>query len=161
MRADSASERDLDAARAHLRLFMFVAQTGRGWDLLRSSTAEARASTWATYVFLPDSSPHTRWFGRHATFDPAPLLQRIFVPVLAMYGAEDVIVPPTENVERLRRFLQRARNTNVSIHVLPSADHRLEVSSGRDARGRWHWFGIAPAYFDLVPTWLRRQAKSK
>ena len=54
-------------------------------------------------------------------YDPAPALGSIDVPVLAMFGRDDVVVPVQASVERLRRLVAPDL---LRVAVLPG-DHRL------------------------------------
>ncbi len=155
MRADGIAQEEIVAGLAHMRLYADVAATGLKWEALRGSVASARASRFAEYVFLPTANPRSGWMGRHTKFDPAPLLARIRIPALALWGGADVIVPAAENADRYRAASAQSDAKLVSTIVFPGADHRLEVPSGRDASGAWHWFGMAPGLIEAIDTWLR------
>jgi uncharacterized protein len=60
---------------------------------------------------------------RIVDFDPAPWLERLHVPVLALFGEVDPMVPPDPNVALLCRALLKAGNSDVTVHVFPHANH--------------------------------------
>jgi len=157
MRADGIAQDELLAALAHMRLYAYVAATGHGWESLREAVEGARNRPFASYVFLPTADPRAGWMGHHMSFDPVPLLERIRLPVLALWGERDVIVPAAENSERFRAWFASGEGTLLTTRVFPGADHRLEVESGRDASGQWHWFGLAPGLFVEIDRWLAAQ----
>lgn len=59
-----------------------------------------------------------------ADHDPRPALERVEVPVLALFGGDDAIVPVAESVAV---FEQAVRPDLLSVVVFPSADHRMLV----------------------------------
>jgi hypothetical protein len=59
-----------------------------------------------------------------ADHDPRPALERVEVPVLALFGGDDAIVPVEESVTV---FEEAVRPDLLSVVVFPNADHRLRV----------------------------------
>jgi pimeloyl-ACP methyl ester carboxylesterase len=57
-------------------------------------------------------------------YDPAPALARIEVPVLALFGDGDEIVPVEESVSVYRAAV---RSDLLTVAVFPDADHRVQV----------------------------------
>lgn len=57
------------------------------------------------------------------TYDPADALAAIAVPVLAIYGRDDRVVPVTDSVAALRR---RVPDHLLEVCVLPGGDHRVQ-----------------------------------
>jgi pimeloyl-ACP methyl ester carboxylesterase len=62
-------------------------------------------------------------------YDPAADYQRIDCPVFLQYGANDLNVPVSESVNRIRSALERAGNRDVTISIYPDAGHMLGVST--------------------------------
>lgn len=56
-------------------------------------------------------------------YDPAPFLESLSVPILYLYGSEDVNVPAAENVTRLQQLKSHGRP--VFYHVFEGGDHEL------------------------------------
>jgi hypothetical protein len=72
--------------------------------------------------------------------DPQDYLTRVRCPVLAAFGADDVLVPAQRSAELYEAYLREAGNEDVKIVVLP---------------GVGHGFGLqAPGYADLLSEWL-------
>ena len=57
-------------------------------------------------------------------YDPRPALERIDVPVLALFGGDDAIVPVDESVAVYEEAVAPERLT---VAVFPGADHRVQV----------------------------------
>jgi hypothetical protein len=57
-------------------------------------------------------------------YDPAPALERIQAPVLALFGEGDEIVPVAESVGVYRAAV---RHELLTVVVFPGADHRVHI----------------------------------
>ena len=57
-------------------------------------------------------------------FDPDPVLAKLTVPVLWIFGLYDHVSPTTLSIDRIGEY-QRAGKKNFDIHVLPFADHNF------------------------------------
>jgi hypothetical protein len=105
-------------------------------SLLRSglSLADARATiekdgfprAFATLSLpvLPESEEEWRLLAELIDYDPRPALERIRVPVLALFGADDPITPVTESVEVFREAVAPEL---LQVAVFEGADHRLQI----------------------------------
>jgi pimeloyl-ACP methyl ester carboxylesterase len=156
MRQDGVSEVDLSNARAYLRLYFYVAQTGEGWDLLESAIKAGADSNWLQYVDQPRNLDDLRWWKANMNFAAAANLENVTAPVIALWGGDDFITPWAEYRGGLESVLQRAGNSNVSSKVYAAADHRLEIGYGEDENNNWHWFGLAPGVLDDIGRFLQR-----
>lgn len=68
------------------------------------------------------------WFRYFLTYDPAPTLEQVAVPVLAINGEKDLQVPYEENLREIEAALQRGGNTSFEIHALPDHNHLFQHS---------------------------------
>jgi alpha-beta hydrolase superfamily lysophospholipase len=150
------------AAAAHMELMEDVAYTGKGWEELRASVVKAKQTRWASFVDLPESESYADliWV-RLNQYDPGPDLKKIKIPVLAMYGGSDYVVPPEENVKKLENYLTQAGNKDFKIVVLPEADHGLTVPDKLNRIGNeepdryyWRWSKLAPGMVETTLGWL-------
>lgn len=156
------TEDEIKAAAEHMRLVQDVAYTGKGWDALRASVAKARQTRWASFVDLPqdDNYEDIVWV-RLNQYDPGPDLKKIKVPMLALYGDKDYVVPPQVNVKKLEGYLTEAGNKDFKIVSFPEADHGLTIAAqvrriGTDPPGKyyWLWRKLAPGVVDTTVEWL-------
>jgi pimeloyl-ACP methyl ester carboxylesterase len=150
MRQDGLDATDLAAARAYLRLYFYVAQTGLGWGVLSAAMEAGANSNWLQYVDQPRSVKDLEWWRSNMNFDAIEYLQQIEVPVLALWGGDDFITPWADYRLKLESALQAAGNSNVTARVFDGADHRLEVGFGENEAGEWHWFGLAPGALNTI-----------
>jgi len=160
MRRDSLPETDITAALAFAdTVFAATDNPSAGWRALQPLLTGARKSSWHEYVQIPESEQDIAdWARLH--FDPAPVLMETRVPVLALYGADDVFVPPDCNIPLLRRYLDAAANSDFTIKVFPGVGHDFET--GRSLIGGswewpdhfWRWSRKAPGYLETLIDWL-------
>lgn len=152
-RGRGLDEEAVEEARNYLRLYFYVAHTGRAWPELARAVSAASGEPWGELVDQPRSLEDLEWWHRNHAFSPHAAAGGVTAPVLALYGGADQVVPPTENAEPMRRLLLDA-GIAAEVRVFPGADHRLEVPPGRDDDGRWQWFSIAPGLLDELDDWL-------
>ena len=57
-------------------------------------------------------------------FDPRPVLEKLTIPVLWIFGLYDHVIPTNLSIDRIGEY-QRVGKTNFEIHVLPFADHNF------------------------------------
>jgi pimeloyl-ACP methyl ester carboxylesterase len=61
-------------------------------------------------------------------YDPRPALERIRVPLLAVFGADDPITPVAESAAALR---EAVRPDLLQVEIFADADHRLQVDDAQ------------------------------
>ena len=66
------------------------------------------------------------WFRFFLTYEPAPMLERVTVPVLAINGEKDLQVPHEENLREIEAALRRGGNTRYEMHALPGLNHLFQ-----------------------------------
>jgi dienelactone hydrolase len=72
------------------------------------------------------------------------------VPVLLIYGSDDQRVPASESAARISTIvLRNARNADVTVRILPGADHTFRLPPGPSG-----WPVTAPDYMPSLLNWL-------
>jgi pimeloyl-ACP methyl ester carboxylesterase len=97
---------------------------------------------------------NARWLREFAAYDPAPVLGRVTVPVLAVTGGADLQVPPAD-VEAAGRLVRGP----FEGHVIGDLSHVLRPDPGRTGpRGyrRAVREPVSPTVLDLVTAWISR-----
>jgi pimeloyl-ACP methyl ester carboxylesterase len=159
LRAEKVSEPEIAEALDYTRQVFQVAYTGQGWPELQAATQEARQKPWAKGVQLAETEEDIAGW-RLQRYDPAPVLRRTKIPVLALFGGKDTLVPPDRNADTMRRYLEEAGNRDVTIKVFPEMGHsRFLGQSLRGGRwewpdGYWIWDRQSPDYMDTLISWL-------
>jgi hypothetical protein len=129
-------------------------RTQRGWDELQTALTAARERPWFPHLdkfplVLPREAP--AWGSADLDYDPRPTLERLAVPVLAILGREDESTPSEDTAARIRAALDRASTEDVTIEVLPDADHGLfRVRSA----AAWDWPRPSPGWVDRMADWI-------
>ena len=75
-------------------------------------------------VLVPDDAALWGLIVEVSAYDPRPALERIRVPVLALFGAEDTIVPVEASVSVYREAVPTELLT---VEVFAGADHRVQA----------------------------------
>jgi uncharacterized protein len=160
MASEGFPEEDVARAAAYTRKVFDTAYRGADWAALAAATEKAKGTKWAEQVQLA-ASPADLEGWRHQRYDPADVLRHTTIPVLALYGAIDTLVPPAENAELMRHLLAEAGNRDVAIRIFPRASHNLEwfgdlrTGTWSWPEGYWVWAKKAPGYAETVIGWLR------
>ncbi len=152
---DSLSAADLAQAAAYERSWLRAALAGASWAEIDRASGAARAARWRGVAVVPDSAADVAWWVRNE-LDQRALLRRIHVPVVALFGAEDRVVPLAENLEPMRAALAAAGNRSVMLRVVPEAGHGLWLfgtlrgGEWKWPAAYWRWARKAPGAFDAV-----------
>jgi pimeloyl-ACP methyl ester carboxylesterase len=92
------------------------------------------------------------YFRRNAQLHDNPLewLRQVRCPVLAIFGASDLLLPVDSSVERFRQSLAQAGNKDVTIKVFSNSGHLItNPGDGELARG----------FLELITNWLKQRVQ--
>lgn len=78
------------------------------------------------FVKLQVEQITTPWMLYFLMYDPAPTLEKVKCPVLALNGERDLQVHPKENLEAIKNALIKGGNLNVTTHELPGLNHLFQ-----------------------------------
>jgi pimeloyl-ACP methyl ester carboxylesterase len=119
---------ELADAKALYAEFVDVARTGAPHDRLRADMRKASGAPWLDTLGIPDDANWIwGWYKNVADYDAAPAWSAVRVPVLLLYGANDALVAPHPNIERISAVLKANGNPPLTVRVFPGADHTLRV----------------------------------
>ncbi len=80
----------------------------------------------AERAFVPEDPQLWEFAARIIDYDPGPVLSRVTVPVLALFGAADAVVPVDTSVAVFRRMV---RPELLTVAVLAGGGHRIQSGS--------------------------------
>lgn len=93
-------------------------------------------------------------------FNPMEIIEKMTIPVLAIFGEKDTQVDPFQAAEAYKKALQKAGNPLNQIKLFPDADHAIMLSKTgciKEQRKRWRSSSsriFAPGFIELMLDWL-------
>ena len=100
------------------------------------------------------SSP---WFREFLDYDPAPALEKLKCPVLALSGDRDLQVDSTENVPLLRKAYESSGNKDFMVVEIEGVNHLFQkAQSGSPALYGAIAETIAPEILTAVGNWVSK-----
>jgi pimeloyl-ACP methyl ester carboxylesterase len=138
------------------RLYAMV-RTGKFDDNFIADVEKVNREPWFKLSGLPYPVPPTISDGerRFLLFEPIPIWERVKVPVLALWGEDDLSVPATKSKDLLEQALARATNRDFTFKIFPHADHTLSVV--RAPADAWDFPRTAVGSRQLMAEWLLRR----
>ncbi len=98
----------------------------------------------------------TPWNRSLSTIDPAPALEAVTVPVLALFGDRDRQVIPADHVPVLQAHW--ARHRDATVRVFPGLNHFLQhAQTGAASEFSQISETLAPEVLDAVAGWIRQR----
>lgn len=149
---DSTAQRRLEAeiARATPEL-QAVQRTAADSTIVRTWEAQAKGQ-------LPVLT--SRWFRHLLQHDPAPVLKKIRVPVLALFGGKDLQVPPAQNAPVMEKALQAGNNQDFAVEVLPGLNHLFQhAETGLVDEYARIEETMAPEVLERIARWIRERTR--
>jgi dienelactone hydrolase len=107
---------------------------------------------------LPSGAALDGWYWRGRALDPLPWWRAVHVPVLAVYGAADELIPAKASANSIERALHQGGNRDVTVRVFPAANHVIRTLP-LVAGGKWDWPRAAPGYMELVTSWILEHSR--
>jgi fermentation-respiration switch protein FrsA (DUF1100 family) len=95
------------------------------------------------------------WYLYFLTYDPAPALRQLRIPVLALAGSKDLQVPPQQNLPGIRAALSENKNAHVEIDELPGLNHLFQTATtGSPSEYANIEETIAPVALEKIASWI-------
>lgn len=142
-----------------------MAQARRGLEQMPAdqrraiTDPEAYVQTMAKAQRLTLRSP---WFRFFLSYDPAPALQAMKCPVLALFGEKDTQVIPAQNQPVMEKALRKAGNRDVTFKVFPGANHLFQkAGTGSPSEYAKLEKAFLPGFLETVSEWISERTGSK
>ena len=152
---------EIAKARVYYELDVAVSRGMRPFAEIEKAYREASAAgaEWLLKAPDPVASPDRRFTAMIAGFDPARYWRNVRIPVLALFGGKDHIVPLEPNRRRLESLLAEAGNTKAEIVTL-SDDNHLNMLANTGVRTEYSTLSrFDPKYFQALARFLERVSK--
>lgn len=100
------------------------------------------------------------WIYYFLTYDPAPALEKVKCPVLAINGEKDLQVPAKVNLEAIRIALENGGNNSFETKILPNLNHLFqECETGAPSEYGVIEQTFSPAALNTITDWILKQVK--
>jgi hypothetical protein len=97
----------------------------------------------------------SKWMKYFLKYDPSTALQNTEIPVLALFGENDLQVPSEENSRILKESLAIAENNNATILTLEDLNHLFQESkTGLPNEYSEIEQTISPKVLDIISNWI-------
>jgi alpha-beta hydrolase superfamily lysophospholipase len=152
---------EIAKARAYYELDVAVSRGTRAFNEIEKAYREASAAGAEWLIKAPDrvASPDRRFMAVIAGFDPASYWRNVRIPILALFGGKDHVVPVEPNRRRLESLLAEAGNTEAEIVTLPDDNH-LNLLANTGVRTEYSTLSrFDPKYFQALTRFLERVSK--
>jgi len=162
LRQQGATDDQISAAMEQEDSYLAFVQTSAGqWS---DYTVEAlrAAMPWLTEAAalqLKNSALGLAWLREHYNADPAAVLARVACPVLALNGAKDLQVPPSEG-ELIAAALRKGGNNAVDVILLDDLNHVLRYHPEEPNLMYQHLDEpVDPRVTSAIVQWTREQSR--
>jgi len=98
------------------------------------------------------------WFRYFLSYGPAPTLEKVKCPVLAINGEKDLQVPPKQNLPAIRKALEAGGNKNFEIDELPGLNHLFQTAkTGAPSEYADIEETMSPVALEKIANWILKQ----
>ena len=159
LRARGFSEEEIRDANAAVKQLYDYARARKNPEAAQAALDRAWQNRWASVVSasrkIPTDEDLATWIQwREINRSPTYDWERVTIPVLAFWGEKDEIVPVQESIERIKGALNKAGNRDVTIMIIPEADHNLMRQPNPENMP-------APEYLEAVIDWILERTNSE
>ncbi len=98
----------------------------------------------------------SNWMKYFIKYDPRTELEKLQVPVLALFAEKDIQVPPSQNKDEMEKALQKSENINYKVVVLPGLNHVFqECETGAIDEYAKIEQTTSPKMLELMTDWIK------
>ncbi len=111
-----------------------------------------------------------KWMFQAMEYNQLKTLEKLRMPILALSGASDWLVPPSET-KLLEQTLQEAKHPDFEVKVFPEVDHHfIRIKSPKDSyrmmslysiKDLFREYPISPPVLNKLLNWLQDKTKSE
>jgi uncharacterized protein len=131
-------------------------------DRLKTDTtfAKTAGADQQQFVAMQVKQLATPWMKYFIQYDPAPTLQRVKCPVLALDGSKDLQVPPETDLAAIKKALKKGGNTDITTVELPNLNHLFqECKTGSPAEYAGIEQTFSPLALDEMTKWIHLKTR--
>jgi hypothetical protein len=163
MGAEGFSQKDINKAISYNRKIRRLVSKNKPYEEFLMLQKKIEDLQWANYVISGNEIVYN-YLSIVFKEDKAPSLNKLNCPVLAIWGENDLVVPPIKSSETYKKQLQRIDNRDALIKIIPNADHTLtfnQTGKRSETTERRKLYKddpkeiFAPGYISLMTSWLK------
>ncbi|MEZ4652554.1 MAG: alpha/beta hydrolase [Candidatus Eisenbacteria bacterium] len=156
-RASGATEAQTLSFGRTVRAVWTYLVTGEGQDLAQREWDAVADQPWFEKAYNGPpmmererilAHPRMTSFVEHSSFEPAPVLASVRVPMLAVFGEKDTVVPIDRSEAAMRDGFRKSGNRDLTVLHVQNADHGLRVPQADGT------LALAEGYPDAVVDWV-------
>jgi uncharacterized protein len=160
MRINGYAQAEIDQMRA-MRQAVDDYMRGTGERAAAQALVDAaKDKPWFDLLYMGETVADratSRW-RKEIEYDPLPTFDKVDVPALILFGANDPVVPVATSVARINARWR----SNLTVRVIAGADHHMATSMSPEAQmdpaQSKHAQPEAPEYFATLASWLTGEA---
>ena len=159
LRLEGVTPAQASAGSLAVRLTMTYLATGENRDSAETAWEAVSGEQWfeESYRGIPMldresalSDERFQQFVVHNRYQPFPVLASLDVPLLAVFGSADRIVPVAASIRAFRTAFEQSGNPGLTVRVFEGADHGIGIrANGQRA--------LAPDYVETVLQWINER----
>ena len=177
LKAQGQPQAVIDQTVAKQKQVVQAVATGEGWDavkaLLRTQAqAQIAALPAEQRTALGDEQAavdkavqaqvdmlNSPWYKFFISYDPAPALTKLKIPVLALFGGKDLQVAAAPNEKAIKAALAQGGNTQVTSKVYPDANHLFQPATTGSIDEYAKLKTFVPGLLDDMVEWIKETIK--
>ena len=100
------------------------------------------------------------WFRFFLDFDPAPTLEKVKCPVLALFGEKDLQVPAEPNRKAVVAALAKGGNPDVTVKIFAGANHLYQAAvTGGVSEYATLKKEFVPGFLETISQWILEKTR--
>ncbi len=164
MKAENFSKGDISNAISYNKKLLKLIKENEPYASFLALQKETEKAKWADHVIRGEEMVYD-YLSIVFKKDKAPNLTHLDCPVLAIWGENDLVVPPKKGLDTYKKQLRRMGNTASLLKIIPKADHTLtfnltgkrsETLQRREQYKNNPKEVFAPGYVTLMLGWLKK-----
>ncbi len=160
MQIEKFSDTAINEAIAFMKLQFKAVNDSQQMDSLQALIPTVKTKPWFRFAFGGAPKEHWlwTWWKPIVDFDPAPVLQKIKIPVLVIFGTADQLVPRDSMngiVSRIEIALNKSGNNSVTIAKFEGANHDIFIQNEKNV------FRLAEGYDETLKRFILKVKSSE
>jgi hypothetical protein len=145
---------NLESIKADLNVYLKQTLKENGASALPNGTTEEE------FVSQQIDQLTSPWMLNFLKYDPAPILEKVKCPVLAINGSKDLQVPASLNLTAIEQALKKGKNKHFEIKELPNLNHLFQdCETGAPSEYAKIEQTISQEALRTITDWILKQVK--